>query len=114
MPVNNIPQAVIEGYTTESNCIAKRGSNASFNTKQVGGLDYRKRAQRLCDQLEGSELATPAMMGCIEDPTNVSDTYSWKGNYEMVCRRLADTWGAWYPEMFGCPKVDPTAKFGTR
>ena len=91
--------------------IQNRGSLAAFDPSSVGGSDYKKRALDICRQIKGADLGTPSSFGCIDDPHIVSDTYSWKGNYEMVCRRLGDTWGSWYPEMFGCPKVDPTAKY---
>ena len=94
--------------------IKNRGSMAAFDPSMVGGSDYKKRALDLCGQIKGADLGAASSFGCIDDPNVVSQTYSWKGNYEMVCRRLGDTWGAWYPEMFGCPKYDPTAKFSGR
>jgi hypothetical protein len=65
----------------------------------------------LCRQVKSAQLGDPVDFGCIAQPDTVSADYSWKGNYEMVCNRLGYTWGAWYPEMFGCPKQDPTAHF---
>jgi hypothetical protein len=91
--------------------IQHRGSAASFDTSKVGGLDYKSRVLDICQQIQSSGLGDAKNFGCIQNPNNVSASYSWKGNYQMVCSRLADTWGAWYPQMFGCPKVDPTAKF---
>jgi len=91
--------------------ILHRGSVASFDTSKVGGLDYKSRVLDMCQQIQSSGLGDAKNFGCIQNPNNVSASYSWKGNYQMVCSRLADTWGAWYPQMFGCPKVDPTAKF---
>jgi hypothetical protein len=99
------------GVLMTSDNISKRGSLAAFDPSVVGGADYKQRALELCRQVGKAELGSPRNFGCISDPRAVSDTYSWKGNYEMVCRRLGDTWGAWYPEMFGCPKYDPTKKY---
>lgn len=102
------------GVIMTADDIQNRGSMAAFDPSMVGGSDYKKRALDLCSQIKGADLGAASSFGCINDPNVVSQTYSWKGNYEMVCRRLGDTWGAWYPEMFGCPKYDPTAKFSGR
>ena len=91
--------------------IKHRGSAASFDDSMVGGLDYKTRVLDMCRQIQASGLGDPKNFGCIKNPDEVSASYSWKGNYQMVCSRLGDTWGAWYPQMFGCPAVDPTKKF---
>ena len=99
------------GYTMNTDAIEHRGSASAFDPAAVGGPDYKKRAQDLCKQIQGAQLGDPANFGCISNSDEVSSSYSWKGNYQMVCNRLGDTWGGWYPEMFGCPKLDPSAKF---
>uniref|UniRef100_A0A6C0LNE8 Uncharacterized protein n=1 Tax=viral metagenome TaxID=1070528 RepID=A0A6C0LNE8_9ZZZZ len=98
-------------YVMTDDNIQHRGSAASFDDSMVGGLDYKTRALEMCRQIQAANLGDPTNFGCIKNPNEVSASYSWKGNYQMVCSRLGDTWGNWYPQMFGCPKVDPTAKF---
>jgi hypothetical protein len=98
-------------YGMSDQNIQHRGSAASFDDSMVGGLDYKTRSLEMCRQIQAANLGDPANFGCIKNPDEVSASYSWKGNYQMVCSRLGDTWGNWYPQMFGCPKVDPTAKF---
>ena len=98
-------------YAMSDEHIQHRGSAASFDDSMVGGLNYKTRAMEMCRQIQAANLGDPANFGCIKNPDEVSASYSWKGNYQMVCSRLGDTWGNWYPQMFGCPKVDPTAKF---
>ena len=98
-------------YAMSDENIKHRGSAASFDDSMVGGLDYKTRSLEMCRQIQAANLGDPANFGCIKNPDEVSASYSWKGNYQMVCSRLGDTWGNWYPQMFGCPKVDPTAKF---
>jgi hypothetical protein len=71
----------------------------------VGGLDYKARVKALCKQMKDANIGSPVDLGCIENQDSVSKDYSWRGNYTMVCARLGNTWGAWYPEMFGCPKT---------
>jgi len=98
-------------YAMSDDNIRHRGSAASFDDSMAGGLDYKTRALEMCRQIQAANLGDPTNFGCIKNPDEVSASYSWKGNYQMVCSRLGDTWGNWYPQMFGCPKVDPTAKF---
>jgi hypothetical protein len=95
------------GYKMTDERIKTRGSDASFDPTSVGGPDYFKRAQFLCNQINDAGLGEPREFGCIDSKTVVSPEYSWKGNYLMVCSRLGTVWGGWYPEMFGCP---PTQK----
>ena len=99
------------GFVMNDEQIKRRGSASAFDDSLVGGADYRKRSQELCRQVRGANLGDPVQFGCITNPDAVSPDYSWKGNFTMVCNRLGDTWGGWYPEMFGCPKYDPTQKF---
>jgi hypothetical protein len=101
-------------YAMSDENIRHRASAASFDDSMVGGLDYKTRSLEMCRQIQAANLGDPANFGCIKNPDEVSALYSWKGNYQMVCSRLGDTWGNWYPQMFGCPKVDPTAKFTSR
>ncbi len=99
------------GFLMNDDTIARRGSASAFNDDVVGGPDYKQRARDLCRQIKSANLGEPANFGCIENQNEVSSAYSWKGNFEMVCNRLGDTWGSWYPEMFGCPKYDPSAQY---
>jgi hypothetical protein len=99
------------GFLMNDDTIARRASASAFDPSTVGGPDFKKRALDLCSQVQAAQLGDPANFGCIKNPDAVGADYSWKGNFTMVCNRIGDTWGAWYPEMFGCPKYDPTAKF---
>ena len=99
------------GFVMNDEQIKRRGSASAFDDSLVGGADYKKRSQELCRQVRGANLGDPVQFGCISNPDTVGPDYSWKGNFTMVCNRLGDTWGGWYPEMFGCPKYDPTQKF---
>ncbi len=106
------PDAYIRpGYPMNDDTIARRASASAFDPSTVGGLDYKPRALELCRQAQVAQLGDSASLGCIKNPDEVGADYSWKGNYAMVCNRIGDTWGGWYPEMFGCPKYDPTSKF---
>jgi hypothetical protein len=99
------------GVLMTNETISHRGSAASFDSSVVGGPDWQKRSLGLCKQVQSANLGEPASFGCIKNPAEVGPDYSWKGNYTMVCNRIGDTWGGWYPAMLGCPTYDPTAKF---
>ena len=95
------------GFEMSTEEINKRGSRASFDYTLVGGPDYKKMAKFLCGQIKAAGLGEPKEFGCIANQEeDVGPDYSWKGNYKMVCSRLGNTWGEWYPEMFGCPNPE--------
>jgi hypothetical protein len=77
----------------------------------AGGPNYKDRLTNLCGQITRSGLGTGEELGCMKDITQVGNNYGWKGAYLMVCNRLNHTWGGNYPEMFGCPKQDPSSRF---
>lgn len=109
---SGVPDVMIRpGFVMNDDTIQRRASASAFDDSLVGGADYKKRSQDLCRQIRSANLGDPVQFGCISDPDSVSPAYSWKGNFTMICNRLGDTWGGWYPEMFGCPKYDPTQKF---
>lgn len=101
------------GFVMNDEQIARRPSAASYNGEGVGGPDYKERALNLCRQIKEGALGDVASFGCIANPDAVGPNYSWKGNFMMVCNRLGDSWGRKYPEQFGCPPYDPTAKFSS-
>jgi hypothetical protein len=99
------------GFAMTDDQIRHRASAAAFISSRAGGPDYKEMAKNLCSQIRGAGIGDPALFGCIENPAEVATTYSWKGNYNMICNRLGDTWGGWYPEMFGCPKYSPDDRY---
>jgi len=104
-PLASTDYRIRPGYEMSSEEINQRGSRASFDPTLVGGPNYKKNVKFLCSQIKAAGLGDPKEFGCIANQdTDVGPEYSWKGNYKMVCSRLGNAWGEWYPEMFGCPK----------
>ena len=101
------------GFVMNDEQIARRPSASSYDGEGVGGPDYKERALNLCRQIKEGALGDVASFGCVTNPEAVGPNYSWKGNFTMVCNRLGDSWGRKYPEQFGCPPYDPTAKFSS-
>ena len=105
-PISSNDWRIRPGFEPTQDYIEKRASAASFDDS-LAVPDYKKRVKFLCQQIRDAELGDPREFGCIEkQDEDVNPDYSWRGNYKMVCSRLGTTWGDWYPEMFGCPKVD--------
>lgn len=100
------------GVVMTDEMIRHRASAASF-IPAAGGADYKQRALEICRQVKSANLGGTQTFGCIENPDAVGPNYDWKGNYTMVCNRLGDSWGRSYPEQFGCPPYDPTAKYSS-
>lgn len=100
------------GFVMNDEQIARRASAASF-IPAAGGADYKTRSLELCRQIKSAQLGDTKSFGCIENPDTVGPDYSWAGNFKMICNRLGDSWGRSYPEQFGCPRYDPTAKFSS-
>lgn len=93
--------------------IKRRASSGTASYGSVGGADYKTRTNDLCRSISASGLGDSKDFGCVANPDELSPTYSWKGAHKMICNRLGDTWGAAYPEQFGCGPYDPTARFST-
>jgi hypothetical protein len=90
--------------------IQQRGSASTFDERLVGGLDYRARAKDVCRQLK-EEHGNSRDFGCIDDQSSVGADYSWRGNFQMICNRIGDMWGADEGGKYGCPPYDPNTKF---
>lgn len=100
------------GMLMSDEAIKRRASGSQpIAADSTGGLDYKQRSIDLCNQIKGSGLGDPKDFGCVPDPSQVGAGYSWKGNYKMVCSRLGNTWGGFYPEMMGCGKYDSVKAF---
>ena len=90
--------------------IQQRGSTSTFDERTVGGLDYKVRAKDVCRQLK-EEHGNSRDFGCIDDQSSVGADYSWRGNFQMICNRIGDMWGADEGAKYGCPPYDPNTKF---
>jgi hypothetical protein len=66
------------------------------------GLDWKKRAKSICDQVRLRGL-NPLDFGCIPDGSLTSPAYSWRGHAKMVCSRLNATTDPDLPAVCGCP-----------
>jgi hypothetical protein len=72
------------------------------NKRKLGGLDWKKRAEGICEQVRLRGL-DPQDFGCIAKDSMMSPAYSWRGHTKMVCGRLAATMDPSLPQTCGCP-----------
>jgi len=75
---------------------------AEQNNSKVGGLDWKKRATSICEQVRLRGL-DPQDFGCIAKDSMMSPAYSWRGYAKMVCGRLGSTMDPNLPVVCGCP-----------
>lgn len=75
---------------------------AEQNNSKVGGLDWKNRAETICEQVRLRGL-DPLDFGCLAKGTTVSPAYSWRGYTKMICGRLGATMDPNLPIMSGCP-----------
>jgi hypothetical protein len=72
------------------------------NKKKLGGLDWKKRSESICEQVRLRGL-DPQDFGCIAKGSMMSPAYSWRGHTKMICGRLAATMDPDLPVVSGCP-----------
>jgi hypothetical protein len=72
------------------------------NKKKLGGLDWKKRSESICEQVRLRGL-DPQDFGCIAKDSMMSPAYSWRGHTKMICGRLASTMDPNLPIVSGCP-----------
>lgn len=75
---------------------------APKNANNPSGLDWKKRTQDICAQVQKRGL-DPLDFGCIRAGSTMSPAYSWRGHAKMVCGRLNATMDPDLPRVSGCP-----------
>ena len=75
---------------------------AEHNNSKVGGLDWKHRAESICEQVRLRGL-DPQDFGCIAKGSMMSPAYSWRGHTKMICGRLGATMDPNLPVVSGCP-----------
>jgi hypothetical protein len=78
---------------------------AEQNNSKVGGLDWKRRAESICEQVRLRGL-DPQDFGCIRKGSMMSPAYSWRGHTKMVCGRLGTTMDPNLPIVSGCPPAN--------
>jgi hypothetical protein len=74
----------------------------NMKSNKVGGLDWKKRTESICEQVRKRGL-DPLDFGCIPEGSLMSPAYSWRGHAKMICGRLSSTMDPDLPRVSGCP-----------
>ena len=77
-------------------------TGAEQNNSKLGGLDWKARADSICEQVRLRGL-DPRDFGCISAGSLLSPAYSWRGHTKMICGRLGTTMDPNLPVVSGCP-----------
>ena len=65
-------------------------------------LDWKDRSNQICQQISKRDM-NPYEFGCLKDPNDVEQNFSYRGYAKMVCARLETIYDTSVPELCGCP-----------
>ena len=82
--------------------IHELSGSSPAEAKKSAGYDWKSMANSIRENIQKMSL-NPADFGCIEDATQVSQNFSWRGHCKMVCSRLATHYDPGIPAQIGCP-----------
>ena len=71
------------------------------------GFDWKRRAKEICEAIRRMGM-DPKDFGCMEEGTQVSGDFSWKGYARMICNRLQTNYYTGTAEACGCPPLNWT------
>lgn len=97
----------VDDSTNTIGDLAREGGLNENGTRKIqgeynaGGFDWKSRAGHICAGIKKLGME-PSAFGCVE-PKEVSDSYSWRGNAALVCKRLENTTDPGLPIALGCP-----------
>ena len=106
----------LEAKTSNSlgNTITVSGNGTSGDSSKVpAGTLYsskpttfvwKDRANQICDQISKRGL-NPDDYGCLQDPDDVDENFSYRGYARMICTRLGTNYDPSIPEVCGCPPL---------
>jgi hypothetical protein len=107
---NSILQAVAgknlgQGEGQQSNA-GSGNSSVSITTNSPpsapGHFNWKERSKEICDQVTKRGL-NAYDYGCLNNPDDVSDNFSYRGYARMVCARLETNYDPSIPGLCGCP-----------
>jgi hypothetical protein len=84
----------------------KQGAKHSGRANDSGGapekLDWKKRAEQICDQISKRGLS-PYDYGCKKAGNDFGEGFSYRGYARMICSRLETNYDPGIPALCGCP-----------
>jgi hypothetical protein len=103
---NSIIQA-ITGQNSGQDSTADSGSSSVKVTTNSppsapGHFNWKDRSKEICDQVKKRGL-NAYEYGCLNNPDEVSENFSYRGYARMICARLETNYDPSIPTLCGCP-----------
>jgi len=89
-----------DGKTSNSNVSTSADPGAASSTPAT--MDWKARSEQICSQITKRGL-NPNDYGCLKNPRDVDENFSFRGHARMVCSRLGTHYDPGIPDLCGCP-----------
>jgi len=103
---NRIIQALTgikTGHTTSSgDAGSSLVSKSTTSSAPPGHFDWKFKASEICEQITKRGL-NAYDYGCLNNPDDVSENFSYRGYTKMICNRLGTNYDPGIPTLCGCP-----------
>ena len=90
--------------TSGSRQSQSNASTATMYSTAPTKFVWKDRANQICDQISKRGL-NPDDYGCLQDPDDVDENFSYRGYARMICTRLGTNYDPSIPEVCGCPPL---------
>jgi hypothetical protein len=103
---NSIIQAITGKNPAEDQAAGSGNSSVKVTTNSPpsapGHFNWKDRSKEICEQVKKRGL-NAYDYGCLNNPDDVSDNFSYRGYARMVCARLETNYDPSIPGLCGCP-----------
>lgn len=103
---NSIIQAITGKNPAEDSAAGSGNSSVSLTTNSPpsapGHFNWKDRSKEICDQVKKRGL-NAYDYGCLNNPDDVGENFSYRGYARMVCARLETNYDPSIPGLCGCP-----------
>ena len=103
---NSIIQAITGKNPAENSAAGSGNSSVSLTTNSPpsapGHFNWKDRSKEICDQVKKRGL-NAYDYGCLNNPDDVGENFSYRGYARMVCARLETNYDPSIPGLCGCP-----------
>jgi hypothetical protein len=89
-----------DGKTAKSHVSTSANPGAASSTPAT--MDWKARSEQICSQISKRGL-DPNDYGCLKNPRDVDENFSFRGHARMVCSRLGTNYDPGIPDLCGCP-----------
>ena len=88
------------GKTSKSHTSTSANPGSASSTPAT--MDWKARSEQICSQISKRGL-NPNDYGCLKNPKDVDENFSFRGHARMVCSRLGTHYDPSIPDLCGCP-----------